>query len=198
MHSLARRGHSRAQGGRIVGLLRKAMYGLREAPAIWQKVVRQLMGELGFKACVTIPCMYYHPARDLVVVAHMDDFRVCGSSHELVVLKEDIKQRYECDGEILGDEDGETREISFLGRWLIWRDDGPEWQGDEKLVQVFLQRAGLDESRPVAPVDTPGVKHERDPDAPMLEGEAATRHRGLVALLNYIAQDRGDLSFSAK
>ena len=67
------------------------------------------MGELGFKACVTIPCMYYHPARDLVVVAHVDDFLGCGASDEPVALKEEIKQRYECDGKILGDEAGETR-----------------------------------------------------------------------------------------
>ena len=78
---------ARAEGGLKVGLLRKAMYGLREAPAIWQKVVRQLMGELGFKACATIPCMYYHPGRDLVVVAHVDDFLVCGCRDELISLK---------------------------------------------------------------------------------------------------------------
>ena len=63
---------ARSDGGRMVGLLHKAMYGLREAPAIWQKVVRQLMGELSFRACVTVLCVYYHPDRDLVVVAHVD------------------------------------------------------------------------------------------------------------------------------
>ena len=31
-----------------------------------------------------------------------------------------------------------------------------------------------------------------------MEGAAATHHRGLVALLNYISQDRADLSFTAK
>ena len=58
---------ARAWGGAMVGPLRKAMYGLREALAIWHKVVRPFMGELGFKACATIPCMYYHPDRGLVV-----------------------------------------------------------------------------------------------------------------------------------
>ena len=133
-----------------------------------------------------------------MVVAHVDDFLVCGCRDELISLKAEIKGRYDCDGEMLGDEDGDSLEISFLGRRLLWKNDGIEWLGDVKHVKAFLERSGLDESRPVAPVDTPGVKHERDPDAPLLEGDAATKHRGLVALLNYIAQDRGDLAFSTK
>ena len=36
---------ARRDGGKNVGYLKKAMYGLREAPAIWQKVVRHLMKE---------------------------------------------------------------------------------------------------------------------------------------------------------
>ena len=189
---------SRGEGGRRVGLLRKAMYGLREAPMLWQKVVRRLMGELGFKACTTIPCMYYHPGRDLVVVAHVDDFLVCGSRKELITLRTEIKDCYDCDGDILGDDSDDQSEITFLGRRLVWTSDGIEWLGDCKLVQGFLERAGFDEARPGASVETPGVKHDKDPEALLMDDAASTRHRGLVALLNYIAQDRADLSFAAK
>ena len=56
----------------------------------------------------------------------------------------------------------------------------------------------MDETRPGASVDTPGVKHGRDPEASLLEAAAATQHRGLVALLNLISLDRGDLAFAAK
>ena len=62
-------------------------------------------------------------------------------------------------------------------------------------------RAGADAScaaTRVGRVDTPGAKHDPVPDAPLLEGPAATQHRGFVALLNYIAHDRPDLSFCAK
>ena len=65
--------------------------------------------------------MYHHPARDLVVVAHVDDFLVCGNSEQLIALREEIKNKYDCDGDILGDGAEEAREILFLGRRLIWR-----------------------------------------------------------------------------
>ena len=73
----------RSDGGRNVGYLKKAMYGLREAPAIWQGVVRKLMDERGFIANPIIPCLYYHPVHDVVVTAHVDDFLACGEAEVL-------------------------------------------------------------------------------------------------------------------
>ena len=192
---------ARRQGGRNVGYLRRAMYGLREAPAIWQSVVQALMKDLGFRSCTTVPCVYHHSERDLLVVAHVDDFLVSGPRHELLALKNEIRRRYDCDGDVLGDEEGDVSEISFLGRRLVLTKDGIEWQGDRKLVDAFLKRAGVDAScstTRVGQVDTPGVKRERDTEAPPMNGAEATMHRSLVALLNYIAQDRPDLSFCAK
>ena len=85
------------------------------------------MGELGFMACPAILCLYYHPARDLVVVAHVDDILVCGSRQELILLRAEIKKRYDCHGDILGDDPADQREISFLGRRLVWQEDGILW-----------------------------------------------------------------------
>ena len=42
-------------GGANVGYLVRAMYGLREAPAIWQAVIQGLMADLGFEENVTTP-----------------------------------------------------------------------------------------------------------------------------------------------
>ena len=39
----------------IVGKLIKAMYGTRSAPSLWQKVAREKMKALGFRAGVTVP-----------------------------------------------------------------------------------------------------------------------------------------------
>ena len=113
-------------GGEMVGLLHRAMYGLREAPAIWQRVVQQLMKELGFRACVTVPCLYYHQERDLLVVAHVDDLLVSGPHDELVSFRRAIQERFDCGGAILGDEAGDVSEISFLGRRLRQTKDGIE------------------------------------------------------------------------
>ena len=38
------------QGGANVGLLNKAMYGTRDAPAAWSRLVRSMLADLGFTA----------------------------------------------------------------------------------------------------------------------------------------------------
>ena len=38
----------RRAGGANVGLLNKAMYGTRDAPVAWSRLVRQMLGDLGF------------------------------------------------------------------------------------------------------------------------------------------------------
>ena len=181
----------------MVGLLRKAMYGLREAPAIWQSVVQDIMCKLGFEACVTVPCVYYHEDRDLVVVAHVDDFLVSGPHGELERLKAEIQAFYDCEGDILGDDPGDKKELSFLGRSLRHTAAGIEWEGDSKLIKAFLERAGVNEAAEIGAVDSPGVKRDDSEDLPPMAPADATLHRGLVALLNYIAQDRVDLGFCA-
>ena len=185
----------RANGGENVGYLRKAMYGLREAPAIWQDVVRALMCNLGYEPCATIPCVYRHPESDVVVVAHVDDFLACGDKTALLNLKAQLKGHFDCGGEVLGDEADEVRELRFLGRRIAWTSTGIEWRGDRRQVDALIERSGLGDS---SGVDTPGVKHERNPEAALLPAEEATHHRSLVALANYVGQDRPDISFATK
>ena len=64
----------RKNGGSNVGLLRQAMYGLRDAPLIWQKLVRKMLGSRGFKPLVTAQCVYVNPVTGVLIVAHVDDF----------------------------------------------------------------------------------------------------------------------------
>ena len=43
--------------GSYYARLKKAMYGLRDAPMIWQRVVDRMLHERGFEALVTMPCV---------------------------------------------------------------------------------------------------------------------------------------------
>ena len=63
-----------AASGEYVGLLHRAMYGLREAPAIRAAVVEEMMASLGFVKLVTVPCVYVHAVTGAIAVAHVDDF----------------------------------------------------------------------------------------------------------------------------
>ena len=48
----------RRAGGENVGLLQKAMYGTRDAPAVWQRLVHRILTELGFTPSRTAACVY--------------------------------------------------------------------------------------------------------------------------------------------
>ena len=87
----------------------------------------------------------------------------------------------------MSDEEGGVPEVSFLGRRLVLTQEGIEWCGDQKMVAAFLKCAVVDTLRAttrVGKVDTPGVKKERDTEAPLMDGAASTLHRSLVALVN--------------
>ena len=68
-----------------VGRLVKAMYGTQSAPLIWQKLCKRVMESNGFESCITSPCCYFHPKRDIRVVTHVDDFACTGGLEDLVV-----------------------------------------------------------------------------------------------------------------
>ena len=199
-----------------VGLLRKSMYGLRDAPQIWQEVVRSMLEARGFQPLVGTQCMYVSPATGMLIVAHVDDFLVLGSHMELQQLLKGLQKDYECTGQILGIENGDVQQLKFLGRTITLTDEGLEWEGDRKHVLAYLDKLNADfssmaggevefealrggKSRDLKGVKTPGVKktseeEERIPLSPTL----AKSYRGLVALANFMAQDRADISFASK
>ena len=110
---------ARKCGGQFVGLLRKSMYGLRDAPQIWQRVVHSMLTKRGFKSLVTTQCVYVNLEMDVTIVAHVDDFLCLGDRSSFVSLLADLKTEYECSGDILGPADDEVRKLKFLGRTIF-------------------------------------------------------------------------------
>lgn len=75
----------RREGGANVGLLHKAMYGTRDAPAAWSRLVRLMLSKLGFVPCVTSACVLVHPVKQIKVVSHVDNVLRAGPRAVVVV-----------------------------------------------------------------------------------------------------------------
>ena len=206
---------SRKGAADLIGLLRKSMYGLRDAPQIWQEVVREMLRLRGFVALVGTQCTYVHPQSGMTIVAHVDDFLVLGRRDELVKFLEGLQVEFECSGQILGYEPGDVQEFKFLGRWIRLTDSGIEWEGDPKHADHFLEKllkyfsgvgddgeglvASLKRTSSMKGSKTPGIKQvsageERIGMTPTL----AKSYRALAALGNYMSLDRVDIPFSSK
>ena len=182
------------------GRLRKAMYGTRAAPVVWQKLVRETMHRLGFTSSKKFPCIYHHVEKDIKVLAHVDDFLCTGELSHLQWILRELSKEFEMTHEVLGPGHGEKREVKFLGRLIQWKQTGLAYQGDPSHARILLDEWQMDQSRPVG---TPGIAEEKHDKIPELEAkklspEAAKTYRRAAARLNYMAQDRADLSFAAK
>ena len=68
----------RTQGRDVVGRFKRSMYGAQDAPAVWQRVVGQMLRDRGFLPSQTLACMYYNVETGLKIVAHVDSFSRCG------------------------------------------------------------------------------------------------------------------------
>ena len=184
-----------AKGGKYLGRLRKTLYGTRDAPLAWQRVVREFMEGLGFESCLLVSGTYVHRKRDLRIIAHVDDFMACGSSFDVHWFIDHMQNNYDIKHEILGFSKGDARAIKFLGRTVRCTPWGLSVGGDAKHARVLLEEWSMDDSRGV---DTPYVHHDRNVDSPDMTPERATVFRRAVARLSYMSQDRADLCFASR
>ena len=182
--------------GTVVGKLKKAMYGTRDAPQIWAQVVQAAMEDMGYKQSVFQPAVYYHPDLDVIVVVHVDDFLATGDGEKLEVLYQELSKRFEIKRKLLSLED--DRETTYLNRTLRVSQEGVEIIGDLKHSELLLREWGLQEAS--KEVSTPSLKELEDNNnaGEELQGEMATKVRRGIARVNYMAQDRPDLSAAAK
>ena len=91
-----------------------------------------------------------------------------------------------------------TPKIWFvLGRTITWTEDSYTWEPDEKHAQILIRTLGLEQCNPSA---TPYYQESKDmlqEDDHELSEHEIRAHRGNVARVVYLAQDRMDLSVSA-
>ena len=105
-----------AKTGEYVGRLRKALYGTREAPQLWNEELRRALGTIGFESNTLHPGVFYHRHKDVYIVAHVDDLLVADPPSDLEWVQGEIKKIYEIQGEMLK----HGGMVKFLGReiWL--------------------------------------------------------------------------------
>ena len=69
------------------GELTVSMYGTRPAASNWQKCYTKLLVDNGFTRNKASTCVFYNHARDLVLIAHGDDFVTTGDHDDLEWLQ---------------------------------------------------------------------------------------------------------------
>lgn len=183
-------------GGRLVGRLKKAMYGTRDAPLIWRATVDAFMRKAGFLIATLQPGVYYHVTRGLRVMTHVDDFLLTGNVKHAEWFEAELKKEYDITVTTLGE--NFEKKGKYLNREITWTKEGIQIEGDQKHVQILLDESGMTECKGIA---TPVAKDEGDSvlhHDQVLNAKSATQFRRAAARINYMSQDRPDISTASR
>jgi hypothetical protein len=172
---------------------------MRGAAQGWENEFTEKLESIGFTRGKSTPVVFYREADETRLVVHGDDFTYLGYPEALEEVRVqmqswwDIKLRA-----IVGDEEGDDKEVTILNRKLKWDGDALTITADDKHVREILKEFNLtEESRGITiPVDAEVVLEEGQDES--LEGKDITRFRALAARANYLGQDRCDIQYAAK
>ena len=167
--------------------LRKALYGLRQAPRAWYAKLKEALGQCGFVESDADPGLFVRraPAGDIYVIVHVDDMLVAGRSKlQLASFKVAFGKRFAIK------DLGEAR--YYLGMDIV-RDRAARTikLSQRQYTADVLEQFGMDLS---APVSTPMLEGEKllrasntTVEQRLLTNALAAVYRSLVGSLMYLA-----------
>ena len=121
------------------------MYGLKQAPALWETHSAKTMISHGFHRCKTDPNLYCHSPKELYVLCYVDDLLVCGNPERIKVFTEQLSK------EVLLKVEGELKPqttVNFLGRTLGHNSDSVDITMPTAYVSDMLKLFGMGNAKP--------------------------------------------------
>ena len=131
--------------GNCLWLLKRAMYGLKQVPALWQTHFTKVMTGLGFDRCKTDSNLYCHDSTELYVLRYVDDLLVCGTPERTKEFTDRLSQ------EVLLKTESELKpqtSIDFLGRTLKHNGYSIDVSMPTAYVTDLLKLCGMKDSKP--------------------------------------------------
>jgi hypothetical protein len=174
--------------------LNKSIFGLRQSPRVWNSQLNSYLVSLGFKRCVTDPCLYIRrrEGRVLIVAVFVDDI-VIASNH--VATKQWLKNRLSAKYQMT--DCGELR--WFLGtRVLRDRANNTITLDQSQYIDDVLRRFGMSNCHSVS---TPAVTRLTSDMCPSTESDVRFMndkpYRQVVGCLMYaMVATRPDIAYA--
>ena len=177
-------------------LLKKALYGTRDAARAWEIEYSKTLVTMGFVPGKSSTVVFYNWESDVRLAVHGDDFVLSGTPGHLEQFANDLSKKYlvKVRG-ILGPEPTDMNAITVLHRRLQWTRRGLQVEADPKHVSIVFQELGLEDARGS---NITGTRRELEEDDEPLDRTDTARYRSIVARCNYVSTDRPDAQFSVK
>ena len=141
----------------VCGRLERSLYGTRDAALNWSLQYTRVLESIGFKKGASSPCTFHHPGRGVCMAVHGDDFVSEGQLSDLQWVDQQLRAHFQIKTELMGAQEGLTKELRLLNRILQWAPEGIYWEPDPRHVELTLRDLNLDQGQASSQV-TPGVK----------------------------------------
>ena len=147
-------------GANVVAKLDRCMYGTRDAAHIWENCYSDALVNMGFVAGAASPCCFHHPAWDVSIVVHGDDFTALGTKADLDRYERELAKVFDLKvrGRI-GEGPDDDKEIRILNRIVRVLPGGLSYEADPRHAEMLARSLGITEAKPVL---TPGVKQSHE------------------------------------
>ena len=101
-----------------IGLLKKNMYGTRDAASNWERDWQGHLKNWGYEQGRSSRSLFHNKKRKTSGLTHGDDFVVTGTKESLLELKKQLESVYPIKESIIGA--GSTKSIKALNRRICW------------------------------------------------------------------------------
>ena len=173
--------------------LKRALYGLRNAPRLWQDHFASAMERNNFQRMKSDLNLYVHKAKGLYVLAYVDDLMFFGCKPDVDDLISILRK--ELILKVTG-ERTEGSQVTFLGRNIRRTGDFIELSMSESYVENIVKELDLLNAKPALTpgTDTLKTKGVSEP----LSKDERKRYRRLVGQLLWLCNVRCDIMFAVK
>ena len=147
-------GDGEGPDSRQCGLLRKSLYGTRDAPQNWECELGGFLEEIGLRRGQASKCVYSEEARGISASVHGDDVTVKASREDAEWLIRQLKERYEIKTQMIGEAADLDTLLQIRNRTVRWSSRELWTEADPRHVKEVIKALGLEGA---SPAPTPGV-----------------------------------------
>jgi hypothetical protein len=167
--------------------LRKALYGLRQAPRAWNAKLDASLESLGFLRCELDHALYKREEEDgfLLVGVYVDDLIITGTSSEAIAqFKKQMHELFQ-----MSDLGG----LSYYLGIEVQQEPGKILVSQSSYARKILEKTGMSECNPCQTPMEHRLKLGKLTDGEVIDARA---YRSLIGSLRYLVNTRPDLAYS--
>ena len=181
--------------GGVVWKLKRAFYGLRNAPKLWQQHLAATLESQGFRRMNSDPNLYYNASRKVYILCYVDDLMILGEKKAVadVVASRQRELLLRVTGEL-----SEGQEATFLGRRTQRTSTSVEMFMETSYIDRILEQAGTKTCKAAPTPGTDALKKGKAELAAAVSPEEHQQYRKLVGQLLWLCNLRMDIMCAVK